>query len=331
MQEQKSENSGENIFKNIRKNLGWIVLIGIAICTAISFYGDIRKVKQAIYAFQWIYLIPVLILILGKYLGCFIRWDFYLKTSGIKVPLKENLIIFISGLGMTVTPGKLGELLKAFLLKKYNGTEISKTISVVLVERISDVLGLLVLITISFQFAPIGNKIMVIVPAILVILLITIILWKDLCYYIIRICKRLPVLNRFTDNLKTSYATAYNLFKLKSLVLSLIISVLSWGCECIATYLILQGFGIHSTWLFSVFLYSFSILIGAISMIPGGLLVSEGSLAGLLILSGTSNALAVSATLMIRLCTLWFATIIGLSIIFINRNKYRGKIILPEK
>lgn len=76
--------------------------------------------------------------------------------------------------------------------------------------------------------------------------------------------------------------------------------------------------------LLSTFVFSFSSLAGAISMIPGGLGVAEGSFAGLLILAGVSKGFAAGATVIIRFCTLWFGVIVGINTLFVIRNKITG-------
>lgn len=59
-------------------------------------------------------------------------------------------------------------------------------------------------------------------------------------------------------------------------------------------------------------------------MIPGGLVVVEGSSTALLILAGLSKGVASSATIVIRFCTLWFAVAIGLITLFVIRHKAIG-------
>lgn len=76
-------------------------------------------------------------------------------------------------------------------------------------------------------------------------------------------------------------------------------------------YFVLQGFGTDASMLLSTFVFSFSSLAGAISMVPGGLVVAEGSSAALLILAGISKEIAAAATITIRFCTLWFGVVVG--------------------
>ncbi|MFQ6073394.1 MAG: hypothetical protein ACE5KT_11955 [Methanosarcinales archaeon] len=59
-----------------------------------------------------------------------------------------------------------------------------------------------------------------------------------------------------------------------------------------------------------------------VSMLPSGLDVAEGSMTGLLILLNIPKPFAVSATLIIRFCTLWFGVGIGMITLFLFRKKF---------
>ena len=57
--------------------------------------------------------------------------------------------------------------------------------------------------------------------------------------------------------------------------------------------------------------YSTSVILGTISMSPGGLGVTEGSFAGLLALHGFELKTALVRAVIIRFFTLWFVVIVG--------------------
>ena len=69
----------------------------------------------------------------------------------------------------------------------------------------------------------------------------------------------------------------------------------------------------------AVFIYAFAMLVGALSFLPGGLGGSEAAMIALLSLNGFPEASAVTATLICRLATLWFA--VGLGAIFLARRR----------
>ena len=57
--------------------------------------------------------------------------------------------------------------------------------------------------------------------------------------------------------------------------------------------------------------YSSSLVIGALSFIPGGIGIAEGSLIGLLTFQGIDISEAIVIVVLIRIFTLWFSTITG--------------------
>jgi len=89
-------------------------------------------------------------------------------------------------------------------------------------------------------------------------------------------------------------------------------------------YLVLLGLGVPSgieTFSLAVFVLSFSTVVGAVSALPGGLVAAEASIAGMLgLLMGLPTSTAVSATLLIRLATLWFGVTLGLVVWAISRD-----------
>jgi len=97
----------------------------------------------------------------------------------------------------------------------------------------------------------------------------------------------------------------------RALAVAVGLSIVSWFFECVAFALILGGLGVTLPMRATTFVYAFSQLAGAVSMLPGGLGVAEGSLTGLLAGLGVPLPEAAAATLLIRAATLWFAVGLG--------------------
>ena len=300
-------------------------LIFAAIVFAIlTMYADLSNLFLAFKKFSWHYLPVILLLVFINYLLRFWKWNYYLNLLNIAVGKKDSFIIFMSGLIMAVTPGKFGEVLKAYLLKKINLTPIAKSSPIILAERVTDLLGLCAIAGVGAYSLHFGTKIVMI--AILLIFGIVIILGiESLFLKITALMERVKPVKKHIIRVERAYESASNLLALKNLFVPTIISILSWFCECLAFYLVLAGLKSDVSCFNAAFVYSFATIVGALSMLPGGIGTTETSMTGLLVILKVLRPVAVAATFIIRTCTLWFAVIIGAIFFFANHNKF-GKL-----
>lgn len=85
---------------------------------ALFFWGGVRKFWSGLLAFPLYYVPLLLALAFLNYLLRYFRWHIYLKALGIPLDSWKSFQIFMAGLTMSITPGKVGEALKAHLLRK---------------------------------------------------------------------------------------------------------------------------------------------------------------------------------------------------------------------
>jgi uncharacterized protein (TIRG00374 family) len=108
-----------------------------------------------------------------------------------------------------------------------------------------------------------------------------------------------------------------------------LLSIVSWGFECFGYYLILTNFETQIEVLWAFFSYSFATIVGAVSMLPGGLGVTEGSLTFMLIQKGLTENDAIASTFIVRAVTLWFAVLVGAISLLFYQKRF-GKIIIDS-
>ena len=102
--------------------------------------------------------------------------------------------------------------------------------------------------------------------------------------------------------------TLYN----KNMLLLSSLSIAYWIVIGTAAFFVVQGFGISTIGLLSMIsTYSSSLIVGALSFIPGGIGVAESSLIGLFSVQNIEFSEAIVLVVLIRLFTLWFSTIVG--------------------
>lgn len=310
-----------------RKILLSIIIAGV-VYLAFTIYADYQKVIAAFSDFSW-FLLPVLLFLsFLNYFVRFIKWDFYCSLINVKLKKTDSLSIFMSGLVMSITPGKIGELLKVYLVKEVTNEPISKTAPIIFAERITDFLSLLLIAIIgsyTFDYGT-GLTLGVIVFFIVVIIIIS---NKKLSIKILNSLEKIGFLKKYILNLHSAYESSYRLLKPLPLIKMTAVSLISWGFECLGYHLILLNFGFNFGFFWASFSYAFATIAGAISMLPGGLGVTEGSLTYLLVRMGVSNDIAVTTTLLVRIVTLWFAVFVGVISVSIYQKRF-GKITIDS-
>ncbi len=230
----------------------------------------------------------------------------------------------MSNLIMAVTPGKMGELLKSYLVKEISGTPVSKTFPIIFVERITDFISLIFITLIGAYLYNFGREIIFGVGIFFILVCITL-SNKSIALPIIQQLEKIKFLEKHLKNIQTAYESSYILLQPLPLLYMSLLGILSWSLECLAYYIILSNFHMQVSFLWAAFSYGFAIIVGAISMLPGGLGITEGSLTFMLIRKNIARDLAVASTFIIRAVTLWFAVLVGIISVTIYQNRY-GKI-----
>lgn len=300
----------------MRRRIALGLALGFVVILALGLWGDLRQVSATIADFRW-ELVP---LILGctllNYLLRFIKWHYYLALIGAgAISRLESAHIFVAGFPLAVTPGKVGEALKAAWLRRAVGTPLPRGLVVVLAERISDGLAVLALSTLGVlaypQYWPVFAAVLAGLVGLIVISQI-----RPVAERLLVLAGRLPLVGRFGDSLHELYEGAYVLFGPRATFTAVGLGTVAWLGEGVAMYLVLLGLGVApsvETLGLAVFVLAFSTVVGAISTLPGGLGAAETSIAGMLaVLLGLSAGAAASATLLIRFATLWFGVALGL-------------------
>ncbi|HET7325514.1 MAG TPA: lysylphosphatidylglycerol synthase transmembrane domain-containing protein, partial [Halococcus sp.] len=208
-------------------------------------------------------------------------------------------------------PGKAGEVWKAWLLRDMEGVSVSQTTSVVGAERITDLLSLSILAALGVV-AYGRSTVVLVVLAVVFVFGFSLLQWRAGCLRLLEWAESLPVVGDYAGDLETFYESAYALFRLRPLSVATVLSINAWGLEGVALWIILQGFDIETALLVGVFVFALGTVIGAVSMLPGGLGAAEASMTALLLTFGVAEPIAVGATMVIRVGTLWYAAVLGL-------------------
>jgi uncharacterized protein (TIRG00374 family) len=321
---------GKSIFRRLLKPLIVTTILGVLTYSALVVYGDAKNIGDSLCKFKWHFFFIALLLASLNYMLRFVKWSFYLRCLDIKVPASESLVIFLSGFTVSVTPAKLGEVIKSLLLKESRGVSIARSAPIVVAERLTDLIAILLLAlvgSIAYRF----GWIFMFFSSTFVALLVLFITVRPLGEFVVKLLVRLPLLRRIGDKIWESYEATYLMARWDRLAWPVVLSVLAWMAECVAFFLIATGMGGSRLELLpATFIYAFSTAAGALAMMPGGLGVTEGGMTGLLQVltgQGLTAAEASATTILTRVATLWFAVVVGIVslLVFMRFFMRRGR------
>jgi glycosyltransferase 2 family protein len=239
---------------------------------------------------------------LFSYACRFARWRFILRKLGYCVAIKNDVIFYLSGFALTMTPGKSGETIRsAFLLQA--DVPVASSLSAFVIERFFDLLIVASLASLFF-IAPLLSL------ALLIVALGAISFAGA----------HLPIIERWASVLKLPsivlrlvniLSNASAALGAKSVLLYALLGGAAWAAQGLGFYCILGIFTQDISMFSAISTYCAGLFAGAASMVPGGLGVTEGSLAWLLHSQGMDQGSALLSALLSRLCTLWLAVAIG--------------------
>lgn len=315
------------MFKKYKKKILLSVALGAIIFLGFSIYADFDNLLKAFSEFNWLYFPLILLLSLGNYITRFFKWEYYRKLLHIDLTTKVSFLIFMSTFVMSVTPGKMGEVLKSYLVREENGTPVSRSAPIIIAERLTDFISV-VLLCISGAFVFNYGKELIVGVGLFFIAGVVLISSRKISLGIISYLEKIKIFHKVGKKFHEAYESIYTLVKIKPLIIATVISAFAWFCECLGLYVILRVYSsitdIEISLMSAVFIYGFSTIAGSIAMLPGGLGVTEASLTGLMILMKIPKDVSVAATFIIRVATLWFAVLIGIvAVYFYQKHSHK--------
>ncbi len=299
----------------------WVAIVAVIGVAAIVLIGDVRDLGARLDGFAWPVFVIALGLSLTNYAVRYVRWQVYLRHQKVSVPAGSSALVFGAGLSLAITPAKLGELVKSYLLRELHGIPAVQTAPVVIAERVTDLVALLALAV--FGVAAYGMQpTLVAVAGGLIGFGLLLLAWPRPARALIELVTHLRLTRRFRAPMHEMYGGLASLCSPFLLVLATAIAIPSWACECIGFALIVNAFpGAHVDLELAMVIYAASTIAGALSFLPGGLGVTEGGMTILLVQNHVDPATALDATLLTRLATLWFGVLLGIVLLAVARAR----------
>lgn len=256
----------------------------------------------------------LLMLSLCNYLLRGLRWHLLAQRLGLPTGLAQDFRHYLGGFAMSVTPGRVGELVRMRWLRRETGWAVERTAPLVLMDRAGDLAVMALILALALSLA--AGKIAGAVPVTVLALIAAIVATRPRL-----LAALITVAYRSLGRLPRLFARARGAARLLSrfshgptLALVLALGLTGWLAEGYAFHLLLGFMGAEVGLWKAVAIFVFSTLAGGLTGAPGGIGGAEAAMVALLSYEGVPLEISVPATAVIRLTTLWFAIVLGMAV-----------------
>jgi len=295
----------------MKRNIIWIIIVSLFLYAALILFSDVSEISDHFINIRTELVFLVFLVVASSHIVKTFRQKELLQMVDEKISLKQNVIIYLSGLALIFTPGGVGIFIKSHFLKQKCGIANNKSFSVIFLERYHDLLAAttIILVSLLISFSWISATLVIISSFLLLGVYLTITNLNVFSFVhnkLLRIkflAERLP---KVSPN-----KSFFILTRPKAMTKGWLISVAGWGLDSLAVYIGFLAFDVDLGYALTSQIYFTSLGYGILSLIPGGIGVTEGIADYLLVKQGLAISVASSIVIFTRLATMWFATIIG--------------------
>ncbi len=241
-----------------------------------------------------------------------VRWHRLALRLGVAVPIGHTILYYVAGFAMTATPGRVGEALRLWMIKRSHGHRYDRMLPLFLSDRLFDSLSILLLGLAGVAAFPEQRWIAILALAVLIAAMVALAwpgwLLRLLLWLFGAIGQRS---GRVLAGLRRAVRGTAAILRAAPLAGALVLSLIGWGAECVAFSLLLDQMGAPIGLVAATFVFTFSAAVGAATLVPGGLGGTEATMVALLSGQGVDLVTALAATAVIRTTTLWFGVALG--------------------
>lgn len=292
-----------------------IVFAVFLICTGVALWAASGEaIWQQISLLGMLQIAVLLALSLLNYSLRAARWGLYTRVLGLRMPMLSALRHYFGGFALTMTPARLGEVIRMRWIARETGARLEGLAPLIVVDRAGDLAstGLLLAVALGFGTAGIAGGMPVAALAVVVALVATrpalFLGFINGVYRVSGIKPRLFVRLRRAARALGPFSTPF------LVIPALLLGGLGWFAEGFAFHLLLGWMGANVSMWTAVAIFLFAMMTGGATGMPGGIGGAEAAMLGLLALQGVPLDIAIPATAIIRITTLWFAIGLGVMV-----------------
>lgn len=247
-----------------------------------------------------------------SYVLRYFRWHWLLRRAGNSIPTWPCFLAYLSGFALTATPGKIGELLRIRYFSRL-GVRHQLVISAFIYERAFDLI--VVLLIALLAAAQLGAS-SLITTFVLFVITAVFLFYKNPSWLVFISVKlrsyHFRKLSKLVKALRDGLQGLHLWINPLDICVSFALGLIAWLLTSYVFVWLLIKLGLDIPVLSALAIYPISMLIGAASMLPGGVGSTEAAIVAILAALDTPLTIATLAAIGIRISSLWFSIICGL-------------------
>lgn len=291
----------------------WVVgaiVACVLLYVGFSVWSGFEQIEDQLHIFDWSMFLAAILLTLSNYALRFIKWHYLLGRLDVSIDWKTDAWNFIAGLSMAISPGKAGEVLKPYVVRRVTHTPMARTIPALVTERLTDGIAMLLLAGIGITTYASDQMQWIVIPSLLTLAGLLVLANDNATNFFLNIFRSLPVIDKIIPKIEEMIDAMRVCVAPIPLIWTVLLSIVAWAAECFAFQLIFLGLGVDAGFDVCFFLYAFATVAG--SAMPGGIGVADGALiGGAMKFLTVTKAQAITAAILTRVATLWLGVGLG--------------------
>ncbi|WP_243644990.1 lysylphosphatidylglycerol synthase transmembrane domain-containing protein [Rhodovulum euryhalinum] len=288
-----------------------LVVAGLAGLAAATGWDETRAQLLRLGPWQ---LAALLGLSLVNYLMRGLRWHVFARRVGLPPGFLRDMRHYLGGFLMSVTPGRVGELVRVRWIRRETGMTLERTAPLFLMDRAADLVAMALILGAALALSTSGIAGAVPLAALALGTAVVATHSRLLSAVITRTYRVLGRWPRLFGRLRGMARTLAHFSHSGVLAAAVALGLIGWLAEGYAFYLLLVWLGADTPAATAMAIFVFATLAGGLTGAPGGLGGAEAAMVALLTLEGLPLETSIAATAVIRVTTLWFAVGIGAAV-----------------
>jgi uncharacterized membrane protein YbhN (UPF0104 family) len=292
-------------------------MVSGAILALVVLYVRPQELGAALSRFHLAYLPLILFLAMGYYVLKGWQWHLFLKPLKLDHGALETVLIYLAGQPTSILP--LGELSRAFILRRHARVNLGEASATVVVQELLYPVGLIAAAIPGASQVP-GAQAAVVTALMGILAISVILLWPTAFAVAMGVAEHLPLVSRYAPDIRALQKDVSFIARRPATLAPALLGPVAAVVAIAVFYLTMRSVGVDLGLYQAAFVYAVAHLAGGVSLLPGGIGAYEGTMTFLLIAFGVAGAAAAAIAILNRAFDRGLVTLVGAIVYLLIRR-----------